>query len=284
MTARTLSSLFAAGAALAVMPAAAHAADPPLGEVVVTATRLPEPLAEVSGAQVIDRAEIERRNAVFAGDLLATVPGAALSRAGPFGGVSSLILRGAPSDKTLVLVDGVPVNDPSQPAGGFDFASLDLFDVERIEILPGPQASLWGSDAIGGVVNVVTREPDGVRAGAEVGSYDSRRFTAAAGLSNAKAALGLSAASFDTDGISKADARDGNTETDPFHNLTVGANARLNPADGVKLEARIRFNHAKTHYDSFGGPTGVIDGPDTSKVDSGSGLLRATVAGPPKLS
>ena len=276
MTLRT--RLLAGGLLLIAAPAAAQTA--PVSEVIVSAARLPTPLIDLSGAKVIDRAEIERRNAVVAADVLDTVPGAALSRNGAFGGVTSLRLRGMASDKSLVLIDGVPVNDPSQPAGSYDFAGLDLADVDRIEILAGPQGSLWGSDAIGGVVNVVTRETDGVRASAEAGSYDTWRTTGAAGVTGERGAFSVSGAAFRSAGISKADARDGNTEQDAFKNLTAGAAGRFEAAPGVTLEGRLRYNRAKSEYDSFGGPTGVIDGPDTSDVESLSGFARATVKGP----
>ena len=272
--------LLACAFALAAGPAAAQGANA-VSDVVVTATRLPAPLADTPGAVVIDRAEIERRNAIVAADVLATVPGLSLSRNGDFGGVTSVRLRGAPSDKTLVLIDGVPVNDPSQPAGGYDFGSLDLADVQKIEVLEGPQGALWGAGAIGGVIDIQTRDPQGLRAGAEYGAFDTWRATGAAGVSDAQKALGVSISDLHSGGISKADAWFGNTERDPFDNLTVGASARLEPAGGVKLEARVRYNHARTAYDSFGGPTGVIDGPDVADVEAVSGLVRASLdAGP----
>src|SRR5690606_31352754 len=105
-----------------------------------------------------------------------------LYRNGAFGGVTAVRMRGASADKTLVLVDGVAVNDPSHPSGSYDFAGLDLADVERIEILSGPQGSLWGSDAIGGVIAFTTREPDGFRAEVEAGSLDTARLSASAGV------------------------------------------------------------------------------------------------------
>src|SRR5258708_6550562 len=117
---------------------------------------------DVPDIQVIDRRQIDLRQALYAADILDTVPGLALTRAGAFGGVTSLRLRGASSDKTLVLIDGVPQNDPSDPNGAYDFANLDLSGVERIEILQGPQSSLWGSDAIsgaGGLAPHRTRRP-----------------------------------------------------------------------------------------------------------------------------
>ena len=168
----TRSILYATAAAVCLpLPAWAQAHDKPdedLPEVVVTATRLPAIVDATPGARVIDRSTLDRRGAVFAADILGDVPGLSVYRAG-LGGVTSVRIRGASQDKSLVLVDGVPVNDPSQPAGGFDFAGFDLTDVERIETLSGPQSSLWGSDAIGGVIAFTSRELDGLRAEAEAG-------------------------------------------------------------------------------------------------------------------
>ncbi len=183
----------------------------------------------VPDAQVITADDIALHQSVFAFDALAALPEVHISRAGAFGGVTTVRIRGASSDKTLVLIDGAPVNDPTSPAGGFDFSSLDLADVARIEVLSGPQGSLWGSDAIGGVIAIVTREPDGLRAGGEAGSFGTKRLTASAGTAGEHGALGIGAAWFDTGGISKADSRDGNTERDPFDSLTLQANGRVDP-------------------------------------------------------
>ncbi|WP_313452440.1 TonB-dependent receptor plug domain-containing protein, partial [Brevundimonas sp.] len=134
-------------------PAFAAAADSgdatQLDEVVVTATRLPAIVADTPGARVIDGKTIEQRGAIFAADILADVPGLSVTRTGAFGGVTQVRMRGAGPGKTLVLVDGAPVNDAAEPNGAYDFSSFELADVERIEILSGPQSSLWGSDAIG---------------------------------------------------------------------------------------------------------------------------------------
>ena len=143
-----------------VSPAFAQPADQ-LSEVVVTATRLPAIAAETPGARVIDAETIQQRGAVFATDILADVPDLSVYRAG-LGGVASIRIRGASQDKSLVLVDGVPVNDPSQPAGGFDFSGFQLSDISRVEVLSGPQSSLWGSDAIGGVIAFTTQELNGL--------------------------------------------------------------------------------------------------------------------------
>ena len=92
-------------------------------------------------------------------------------------------MRGATPGKTLVLVDGVPVNDPAELNGAFDFSGMELSDIERIEVLSGPQSSLWGSDAIGGVIAFTTRELDGFGADLEAGSYETLRGRLAAGVS-----------------------------------------------------------------------------------------------------
>ncbi|MGH6957499.1 MAG: TonB-dependent receptor, partial [Caulobacteraceae bacterium] len=113
------------GATLAVLaPAAAALADTPspVAPVVVTATRLPTFLVDAPDVQVIDRSEIDLRQATYATDVLDTVPGLAVSSNGAFGGVASVRMRGATSDKTLVLIDGVPQNDPSDPNGAYDFS------------------------------------------------------------------------------------------------------------------------------------------------------------------
>ncbi len=249
-------------------------------EVVVTATRLPTPLSLASDAEVITAEDIRLRQSTFAFDALSTLPGVQISRTGAYGGVTSVKIRGASSDKTLVLVDGAPVNDPTSPAGGFDFSSLDLVGVDRIEVLEGPQGALWGSDAIGGVIAITTREPDGLRAAGEVGAHGTQRVSAAAGLAGAGGAIGAAVGWLDTGGISKADVRDGNPERDPFHSVTAQVNGRLSPSAWLSLDGKVRYNRAFAALDSFGGPTGVIDGPDSQTSRTWSGFVRAHAVGP----
>src|SRR5690606_33821117 len=127
-----------------------------------TATRTLMPLDRVgSSISVIDAAEIERRQYSFTRDALAALPGVMVSQSGPFGGTAYVRLRGARSEQTLVLIDGIKVNDPSSPSGAFDFNTMDPQDIARIEVLKGPQSTLYGSDAIGGVVNIITRRGGG---------------------------------------------------------------------------------------------------------------------------
>ena len=99
-------------------------------------------------------------------DALRTVPGVGIARRGTIGGQSSVFVRGANSSQTLVLIDGVRVNDPSSPNAAFDFGPLLAGNVGRVELLRGPNSIVWGSQAIGGVVNVETRRPEGRTSGA----------------------------------------------------------------------------------------------------------------------
>lgn len=270
----TRSILYATAAAV-LFPVSAHAQttdqpDDGLPEVVVTATRLPALVQAAPGVRVMDRHAIDQRGAVFAADILADVPGLSVYRAG-VGGVTSVRMRGVSQDKSLVLVDGVPVNDPSQPAGGFDFAGFDLGDIERIEVLSGPQSSLWGSDAIGGVIAFTTRELDGFRAEAEAGSFDTSRGRLAAGLSKDDYAFGAFISHYETDGVSAAA---GGIEDDGVEAMTVGLNGRLTLGDRFEVDGRLRQSGVEADIDDFG----PVDSPDTTDTTSRSGQVALQVS------
>ena len=133
-----------------------------LNPIVVTATRVPTPLASVSSAiTVVTGEELRERGIGTVAEALRDVPGVDVVETGPWGGATSLFVRGGESDYVRVLVDGVPVNTPG---GGVDLAALTTADVERIEIVRGPASVLYGSDAVTGVVQVFTRSAaDGLR-------------------------------------------------------------------------------------------------------------------------
>lgn len=245
-----------------------------LPEVVVTATRIPAIVAETPGARVIDADTIQQRGAVFAADILTDVPGLSVTRSGAFGGVAQVRMRGATPGKTLVLVDGAPVNDAAEPNGAYDVSGFDLGDVERIEVLSGPQSSLWGSDAIGGVIAFTTREINGLRAEAEAGDFDTLRGRIAVGTANETWALGGYVSRFTTDGISVADEADGNPEADGFDNTTVGLRGRYAVSPAVKLDASARWSRSEADLDN-GFP--IADNGDRSESEQWSGVVRATV-------
>jgi vitamin B12 transporter len=255
-------------------------ADPPipLSEVVVTATRLPAELVDAPDAHVVDRAEIEQRQASFASDILRLIPGLAVSDDGAFGGVTSVRIRGASSDKTLVLIDGVIQNDASQPSGGYDFGAVDLSDIERVEVLSGPQGSLWGSDAIGGVISLTTREESGLRGSVEGGSLETVRGSLGAGVSHDTWALGIDASGYRSDGVSKADGFPGN---DPFYEWTAGLSGRVTLSPVLSLDGRVRY--ANSHTDIAGYPPPSYTFADDSEYatsKSWTGFVRAKLVGP----
>ena len=272
--------LFCSTALLAAAAAPAFAQEAAeVDEVIVTATRLPAIVADTPGARVIDSRTIEQRGAVFAADILADVPGLSVVRSGAFGGVAQVRMRGASPGKTLVLVDGVPVNDPAEVNGAYDFSGFELGDVERIEVLSGPQSSLWGSDAIGGVIAFTTREIDGVRAEAETGSYGTVRGRLAAGMANETYAFAAWVSRFDTDGISAADAADGNPEADGFDNTTLGAKGRYAFSGTVAVDGALRWSDSHADLDGFPAPTyALADTADTTDSEQASGFVRLRVA------
>ena len=274
-------------AAAVLLPLSAHARTPddpadPLDEVVVTATRLPAIAQDTPGARVLARDAIDRRGAVFAADILSDVPGLSVVRSGAFGGVAQVRIRGAGPGKTLVLVDGVPVNDPAEVNGAFDFGGFDLADVERIEILSGPQSSLWGSDAIGGVIAFTTRETDGLAVDLEAGSYGSRRARLAAGMVGESRALSAWVSHTAADGISAADARDGNPERDGLTSTTVGVRGRYAVSPAVSVDGSLRWTDAEVDLDGYPAPAFVLaDTPDrqTGKRWSGVAGLELSALG-----
>jgi vitamin B12 transporter len=262
--------LLLASAALAALTTAARAQT--VEEVVVT--RLPARLEEVTGLRVVDRVELEARQTPFAADVLSTIPGVGIARNGAFGGVAAIRIRGASPDKTLVLIDGVPVGDPADPSGAYDPSSLQTADLERIEVLSGPQGSLWGSEAIGGVVSFTTRELDGVRAELEGGRYSTARAFAGAGLADERYALNASVAAFRTDGVSKAAA---GTEDDGFRTVTANAGGRFTLSQAIRLDGRVRYTRSTVDIDGFPPPTVLLgDTPDENKTRAWSGYARAT--------
>ena len=274
---RSLILCSAASAALFALPASADDATD-LDKVIITATRVPAIVAETPGARVIDEETIEQRGAVFAADILADVPGLSVTRSGAFSGPATVRIRGAHPGKTLVLVDGAVVNDAADIDGAFDFTGFDLGDVERIEVLSGPQSSLWGSSAIGGVISFTTRELDGIRAEAEAGSFDTVRGRLAGGVANDRYAVGAFVSHFDTDGISAADQADGNTEADGATITTLGANGRYSFSPAVTLEGRVRYNETDADIDGFPAPTyALTDTDDSIAREQLSGFGRLTI-------
>lgn len=148
--------------ATAFVPAFADDTPPattPLQEVVVTATRAPTAIENIpAGVSVVDRATMETRDYNTLADALAALPGLHVVQSGGPGNNASVFIRGTNSDHVLVLLDGMPINDASGSGAAFNFGVDTLGDIERIEVVRGPMAALYGSAAIGGVINLITRK------------------------------------------------------------------------------------------------------------------------------
>jgi len=145
--------------------------------VVVGATRIPTPISEVaSSVTVITAADIEARQQRSLPDVLRSVPGLNIVQTGGAGGQTALFLRGTNANHTKVLLDGIDMADPSTPSGAIDISKLLAGDIAKVEVLRGPQGALYGSDAIGGVVNIITKGGEGpmkITANLEGGSFDT---------------------------------------------------------------------------------------------------------------
>ena len=193
---RTVRNVAASLVVVGFAVAPAKAQSPPFSEnIVVTATAVPEEIQDVGSAvTVVTREEIERNGWRTVQDALRFVPGVDVARSGGPGAQTSVFLRGANSTHTLVLVDGVRVNSPFFP--GYDFSLLSTENVERIEVVRGPFSALYGSESIGGVVQIFTRPAVGKLSGrvfGELGNADQRELAAFATAGGATFGIAASA-------------------------------------------------------------------------------------------
>lgn len=239
--------------------------------IIVTANRAPQPLDRVGqSVTVLDSAEIARRQTANVADLLRSVPGVSTTRNGGIGGNVGVFIRGAETDQTVALIDGVKINDPAAPGGGFNFGNLLVGNIERIEVLRGAQSVLWGSQAIGGVVNMITTVPTETLTANARGEYGFRNTGQIVGNIAGKAGpLSASAGAgwFRTDGISAFSEARGGTERDGYDQF--GANAKLNLAltDALSIDARGWFADGTAGIDGFVPPSFAFgDTPETTKT------------------
>lgn len=258
-----LHPVFRLSVSLAVLAAASpalaeEAAD--AGEaIIVTATRTPVAIDRVPAAiTALDKAAIDRSQDIGVTELLLRTPGISISRNGGYGTSTSLRIRGAESDQTVVVIDGVKLNDPASTGGGYNFANLLVGDASRIEILRGPQSILWGSQAIGGVVNVVTAAPEKTLEGSfdvEAGSRNTVSARAAVGGRTGPLSWRLGGQSFTTDGISALAPAFGGKERDGYRNRNLAGRAELALAENISVEARGYYATGRVGIDATNGDT-----------------------------
>lgn len=221
-----------------------------LEKIVVTATRTEGLRGQIgTSVSVITKEEIENRGAKLIVDALRDVPGIDVVQTGGLGGITSIFLRGANSEHTLVMIDGVEVNDPMSAARSFDFAHLTTDNIERIEVIRGPQSTLYGSDAIAGVINIITRKGKGkpkLYILTEAGRYDTAHEAIGLSGSSEKINYSLQASRLDSDGISKAS---GGVEEDSYSNTTLSANLGIGVFNDSELSFIMRYIDAKADID-----------------------------------
>jgi vitamin B12 transporter len=257
-------------------------ADAPLRhDLVVTATRIGTPEKKVgSSVTVISAEELAKTGKTFVLDALEAALGLTTVRNGGQGAASSVSIRGANSEHTLFLLDGVELNDPINPSRSYDVSHLPLSQVERIEVLRGPQGLLYGSDALGGVINIITRTGRGGPRLTLASSADSlRSLSADVSLAGSGRKTEYTFAAFHerTAGLSAASsAYPGNVEKDGYRNLSLAARWAYAPRPDASLTLTVRAADARTELDNFGGP----GGDDPNNVQAyGSLLVRGQYRG-----
>ena len=252
----------AATAALLLASTAARAAETPapvadpdasqLADVIITANRSAQAAERVGQSVTVLTAEaITASQAVSVADLLVRTPGVSLSRNGGVGASTALRIRGAESDQTVVVIDGVKLNDPSSTGGGFNFGSLLINDIARIEVLRGAQSTLWGSQAIGGVVNIVTAEPIApfsATLDAEAGSRGTQYLRGGVGGASERLIWRLAASHYNTDGFSTAAV---GIEKDGYENTGLSGRANIKVTDDVSIDLRAVYSDGTVDIDGF---------------------------------
>jgi vitamin B12 transporter len=240
-----------------------------LPPVIISATRGEQSLeSTTSSATIITAKEIQERQLVTVGDALRSVVGVSVVRNGGPGGATLVFLRGANSAQTLVMIDGVQVNNPT--LGGFDFADLTTDNIERIEIVRGPMSSLYGSDANGGVINIITKKGQGVPKATlsiEGGRYATTREAAAISGQSGPVDYSLSLSHERSEGFSSLSI---GTEPDGYLNTTLSSKLGLAVLGDGRLEFTGRYWLAQTDLDGFDPNTfAPMDDPEAKQRSQG---------------
>ena len=258
-------SIFAAAIALSassfVMPTVS-AGEADIQEVLVSASLVPIAANKSANAiTVIDTEQLKNRAALSVSDLLRDVPGLAVSRSGVQGSQTQIRARGAEANHLLVLIDGVEANDPSQ-SDELNWGVLAADNIERIEVIRGPQSSMRGSDAMAGVVNIITRsasQPFSAAAYTEAGSFSTQRsgFNLGAKQGSFDIRLGLSDMQTDGDNISRT-----GDEKDGYENTSINLKAGLQVSDELRISLAARHSDGMNEFDADNDFDGFVEDQD----------------------
>ncbi|MBE0426074.1 MAG: TonB-dependent receptor [Nitrospirae bacterium] len=221
-----------------------------LEEIVVTAAKMEEAIEETtSNVIVIKNDYIKKMNVNFITDVLRKIPELNLVQNGGPGGNATLLLRGAGSSQTLILIDGIKVN--STNTGSFDFSGITVDDIERIELVKGPQSTVYGSEAMAGVINIITKKGTGkpkTNVSLESGSFGTYKSSMTFSGGVREYDYRATASYFSTDGISSAK---GGTERDGYRNANFSGKFGIKPAEKFELEFSGRHYYGRSEFDDF---------------------------------
>ena len=244
-------------------PAAPQAASldaPAAPALVVGTTKIGIPLNRVGSlATVVTRQQIQQMQATSLLDVLRRVPGVDVVQSGGLGQTASIFIRGMNAEHTMVLVDGIEVNDPISPGRTFNFPDqISLDSVDRIEILRGPQSQLYGSDAIGGVINIITEtgaDKTAMYVRTQGGAYGTVQGDAdvRGNIGKDKFRYTLHGMKIRSNGYSAASSRYGNPERDGFQNNVLTGRVSMQPLPNVSMNFLSTYANSKTDLDNFGG-------------------------------
>jgi vitamin B12 transporter len=245
--------LFAATVVAAVTPAAIAAAEvAPSNAIVVTATRTAQTVDEALAAvTVITRNDIERSQAQSVPELLMGLAGLDANVSGGYGKTTGFFLRGTNSDHMVVLVDGVRIGSATSGTVSWEYLPVD--QIERIEVVRGPRSSLYGADAIGGVVQIFTRRgQDALRANASAGygTHNSREYSANVSGTSSGTHVSVAANRFETNGINaKKESVANEPDSDGYRNDSFSSRVGHRFGGGAEIEAHLLHAQGHSHYD-----------------------------------
>jgi len=230
-------------------------------EITVTANRIEKSIKKVATTvTVITREELQKFNNNTVYEAIQEIAGLNTVQSGPPGQAASVFIRGASSSHTKIMLDGSELNDPIDPNRSFDLSHLFIENIDRIEVIRGPQSTLYGSDAMAGVINIITRQEQGkpkFHFSSFGGTYETFQGKGEVSGSTKRIAFSVGASYFKTNGFSSASTRyKGNTEKDGYRNTTLSGKFSLHLKDNMDLHFSLRKIDAEMDIDNSGGDFG----------------------------
>ena len=222
-----------------------------LEQVTVTASRLPV-ISDKAGSaiSIISQEEIAHHNPLSLAELFRTIPGLSVSQVGPAGSLTQIRIRGAEANQVLVMIDGIEANDVSQ-GSEFNFAHLLPNQIQRIEVVRGPQSAIWGSDSLAGVIHIITNRAhteDNAVMQLGLGSQDVQQFSFSnrTHINGTAASLGLESIRSQGENASRT-----GSEEDGYRNTTLSAGLNRQLNDTYHLAMSLRSTRSETEYDDI---------------------------------